>query len=87
MKLTLLSVYTQDCDGDAHAHVMGCPDNPRRDYFCDDATFKQVQNTRRKRNLRNYLETLPAEHRRETLDDCAPELQDLGITAAEFRTR
>ena len=84
--LPCLPLREQDCGGDAHAHVMGCPDNPRRDFFCDEQTFNRVQNTRRKRNLRAYFDTLPDEHRRETLEDVTPELRDLGpLDPAEFQ--
>lgn len=37
------------------------------------------------RRLREYLQPLSAEHRREYLEDCAPELQGLELNAAEFK--
>jgi len=76
-----------DCGKDAHAHVRQCPDNPALGYFCDEATFRRVQNERRKRKLLAYFDTLAGEHRRETLEDCTPELRDLGLDPAEFRAR
>lgn len=65
--------------------MLQCPDNPGRDYFCDVPTFERVQNTRCKRSLRAYFETLAKENRQETLEDCAREMRDLGLDAAEFQ--
>jgi hypothetical protein len=70
-----------DCGADAHQHVPRCVRNGAGgSVYGTAAAFGQAQQERRRRLVREYLDTLPDERlRKRLLAACAQDMADLGI--------
>jgi IBR domain, a half RING-finger domain/Zinc finger C-x8-C-x5-C-x3-H type (and similar)/RNA recognition motif. (a.k.a. RRM, RBD, or RNP domain) len=73
-----------DCGSDAHAHVKSCPSKPKgainETYFGTKEQFEEAQRQRRQRDLKNFLRSLNATEREQTLKALSQDLEDLNLT-------
>ena len=70
----------KDCNNDAHSHVATCPENPGVGYYGTLEAFNHCQIERRKRMVRNYLQTVEsAEVQKLAVVQCKMELEDLNM--------
>ena len=79
-----------DCGNDAHKHVGdGCPlaahiGVRKGEFHLSDAAYTKAAGKAKALRLAAYLETLTEAQRQHALEDCAKELHDLGLSAADL---
>jgi IBR domain, a half RING-finger domain/Zinc finger C-x8-C-x5-C-x3-H type (and similar)/RNA recognition motif. (a.k.a. RRM, RBD, or RNP domain) len=73
-----------DCGSDAHAHVKSCPSKPKEarneTYYGTKDQFEEAQRQRRRMDLKNFLQSLNATEKEQTLKALAQDLKDLNLT-------
>ena len=71
----------KDCGRDAHAHVAQCPENQRGgDLFGELSVFNRWQEERRRKRIRKYLQDKKSDEvRRQIVDQCRKDLEDLNM--------
>lgn len=73
-----------DCGSDAHEHVKSCQSKPKdarkETYFGTKEQFEEAQRQRRRRDLKNFLQSLNTTEKEQTLQALAQDLKDLSLT-------
>lgn len=67
-------------DGEAHTHVINCPENPSKDYFVAESTINEVHRSMRKEKIRKFVAGIrDPKIRNKVCIAIKKDLNDLGI--------